>query len=38
MNTKYKKLLLALGKFFTKVLESVKHPPDKGGIFETMFF
>jgi len=21
-------LLLALGKFFTKVLESVKHPPD----------
>ena len=28
MNTKNKKLLLALGKFFTKVLESVKHPPD----------
>jgi len=28
MNTKNKKLVLALGKFFTKALESVKHPPD----------
>jgi len=28
MNTKNKKILLALGKFFRKVLESVKHPPD----------
>ena len=28
MNTKNKKLLLALRKFFTKVLESVKHLPD----------
>jgi len=28
MNTKNEKLLLALGKFFTKELESVKHPSD----------
>jgi len=28
MNTENKKLLLALGKFCIKVLESVKHPPD----------
>jgi len=28
MNTKNKKQLLALGKVFTRVLESVKHPPD----------
>jgi len=27
INSKNKKLL-ALGKFLTKVLESVKHPPD----------
>ena len=26
--TTNRKLLLALGKFFTKVLESVKNPPD----------
>ena len=28
MNTEKKKLLLALGNVYTKVLESVKHPPD----------
>ena len=27
-NTKHKKLLLAFGKFYSKVLESVKHPHD----------
>jgi len=28
MNKENKKLLSALGKFFTKVLERVKPPPD----------